>query len=225
MTEESQNKNAEKEELTTAPKKDMSRILIIGLAIVMLIGAFVWMGVDASHQKKEEATVEEETKAQNSSTEALVYTGTTPEIMGPETLANMITRSDDLEVSGTVRKFFYGEWNGTTRSKTNMPLESYNLMYAQKANDELATALGVSRDDLDAGYTWQITANREDGTFPYAETEGYDGDTYGYTVFWLNQALSGNDMGSDLPVIKYNTADKTFEKGTIRIKHVKMIYL
>jgi hypothetical protein len=209
-------------------KTDWRQRIFFTAAILMILIALVWLGLAKREENNTASTTAEQTTAADEQPTAaapatpLVYTSNDPEVIGIETLASLVERESDETVQGTARYFFFAKWNSTTRSKTTQSLDSYNVRYGPTVNTSVGEALGLSRKELTSKYTWQVDANREDGSCG-GKDGGIDGGQYGFTIYWIDYAISGSDIGTDVPAIRYSTTTKVYDKGTVRVHQVDNI--
>lgn len=219
--------NFNKEPKPAKAKTDWrQRIFFIG-AILMILIALVWLGLakreqyNASSETAQQTTVSDEQPAAAAAT-PIVYTSNDPEVIGIETLAALVERESDVTVEGTARYFFFAKWNSTIRSKTIQSLDSFNVRYGPTVNTSVGEAMGITRQELTSQYSWQVDANREDGSCG-GKGGGIDGGQYGFTIYWVDHAITGSDNGTDVQATRYNTKTKVYDKGTVRVHQVDNI--
>ncbi|MDD4508812.1 MAG: hypothetical protein PHN26_07800 [Eubacteriaceae bacterium] len=132
-----------------------------------------------------------------------------------ETMAALIAYEDDNGVERTLRNYFYGSTLSGSRSQKDSCMYSADGQVGKKIDRQLAEIMGISESKFNHNYTWLIQVNHKGDV--------YDGDTYGYSIYWAQQALTSEDIDKPIDVICYNTKTQTYENGTMEARHVDNI--
>jgi len=127
-------------------------------------------------------------------------------------IAALIAKEDDVKKNGTLRAFFYGTGGlAGDRYKKDVSISSADQVTGRNVNKELASLLGISAEDFQKSYAWTIAPN--------AQGDEYNGDTYGYSIYWCERALTSADANAQVDVLRYDTKTQTFQKGTMTAKY------
>ncbi|MCH4071607.1 hypothetical protein [Pseudoramibacter sp.] len=202
--------------------------LVYGVSIFLLVGAVVWFAslhglqqdehlvgmINASQDQQKTQTVKSSVKTKSVDSKHIVYTSKEPAKVGCETLSALVQDHSETANQYATRTYFYTQTlNKTVRAYTNKALYSVASHYEYYVNKRIAKALGKKVTDVQKHYTWVIVPGHK-GTV-------YDGDRYGYDIYWVNRGIKMTDNFKWFKALHYNTKTKTYTEGRIQSRLVR----
>lgn len=204
------------------------KTVIVGIICVILIGgAIALMGLSGGFgyrsknagmvnnpdaQKKQEqmdsASASAGKQIKSVDSDNIKYSSTDIDKMGCETLAAMVLDKSKQKDDYSLRHFFYSRSLSGMRYQTNAYLASMPSKRVEEIDKKLAKALGIQLSTFMHNYTWLVATGHKGAT--------YDGNRYGFDIYWANQGLTTEDAQTQVPAIYYNTKSQTYQKGTIK---------
>jgi hypothetical protein len=196
--------------------------LVYGVSIFLLVGAVVWfaslhglqqdehlVGMINASQTQKTRTVASKIKTQSVDSKHITYTSDDPAKIGCETLSALVQDHSETKHTYSLRSYFYSRrLAGKVRYQDNSPLYSVTSHYEHYANKRIAKALGKKTAFVQKHYTWVIVPGHKGSV--------YDGDRYGYDIYWVNRVITMTDNFKTFGALRYNTKTKTYTKGTIK---------
>ncbi|MGI6555791.1 MAG: hypothetical protein DUD26_06045 [Eubacteriaceae bacterium] len=144
----------------------------------------------------------------------ITYTSKAPAHVGCETIAALVLDHSEVDVNYSLRQHYYMKpVNGQYRYMTDSTTYSVPSHYAHYVSKKLAKAMGIKVKTVKQRYTWVMLPNHKGKT--------YDGERYGFNIYWVNRKITPDDVHKTFAAVRYNTKNKTYTKGTISARMVR----
>ena len=161
-----------------------------------------------------EAAVQSSVKTKSVDSDHITYTSKAPSHVGCETIAALVLDHSEVNVNYSLRQHYYMKpVNGQYRYMTDSETYSVPSRYEYYVSKKLAKAMGTKVKTVQNHYTWVMLPNHKGKT--------YDGERYGFNIYWVNQKITTDDVHKTFAAVRYNTKNKTSTKGTISVRMVR----
>jgi len=161
-----------------------------------------------------EAAVQSSVKTKSVDSDHITYTSKAPSHVGCETIAALVLDHSEVDVNYSLRQHYYMKGvNGLYRYMSDSATYSVPSRYEYYVSKKLAKAMGTKVKTVQNHYTWVMLPNHKGKT--------YDGERYGFNIYWVNRKITTDDVHKTFAAVRYNTKNKTYTKGTISVRMVR----